>query len=366
MNKLSLKTLAVLFLAITLSLTSCKKDPKLEDKDIPTTYNFENVKYSGQTARLDMLQAMTSYMKTANTSGTTITATNLKAMFANDGNPFSDADLNSSGKDIKSKTFAADVAKFEGYMDALAAVSGTTDVAVAGTAGIATTGSKTYLLNANGVEFTQLIEKGLMGALSHYQVCEKYTSAEKIGDDVDNETVVEGEGTKMEHHWDEAFGYIGANNTFTEDDYRYHAKYSGKGESAGIKTRTNLLQAFLAGRAAISAKDMERKNVEATNVRKYMDETMATAGMHYLNGGKANFSDYAKRCHGLSEAYAFIGGLKYNADAKISSADLTTVLGYLENTAGEPDFANITIANINSALDKLSEVYGLDAVKGSL
>tara|TARA_B110000908_G_scaffold22859_1_gene25924 strand:+ start:808 stop:1884 length:1077 start_codon:yes stop_codon:yes gene_type:complete len=358
-----MKTLSVLFLGFILLLTSCKKESAIT---IPTTYNFSNVNYDGQTARLEMLQAMTTYMKTANTSGTTISATTLKAMFANEGNPFIEASLNISGKDIKSKTFGADVTMFEDYMEALGTLSGTTAVASAGTAGIATSGSKAYLLNENGVEYTQLIEKRLMGALSYYQISENYTRDAKIGIAVDNETVEIGKGTDMEHHWDEAFGYIGANKTLDDANYSYHAKYAGKGEDAGLETRTNLINAFLAGRAAISTKNTDRKNEEAINVRKYMDETTVTTAIHYLNGAKENLTDYAISCHELSEAYAFIISLKYNADAKITTTELAEVKAFLENSAEEPDFANITVANINSAIDKLSTVYSLDAVKATL
>lgn len=366
MKKINFKTLTVLLFGILISLSSCKKDADVTDYEIPTTYNFTNVYYGGQTARLEMMQAMTSYMKTSNTSGTTISETTLKAMFANEGNPFTEASLNSAGKDIKSKTFAADVIMFEDYMEALATLSGTTTVATSGIAGIATSGSKAYLLNANGVEYTQLIEKGLMGALSYYQISENYTREAKIGSSVDNETIVDGEGTDMEHHWDEAFGYIGGNTTLDDVTYIYHAKYAGKGESAGLSTRTNLFNAFIAGRAAISAKDMVRKDEEAINVRTYMEETTVTTAIHYLNGAKENLTDYAIRCHELSEGYAFVSSLKYGADAKISATELAEVKAFLQNTAGEPDFANITVANINSAINKLSTVYGLDAVKATL
>lgn len=366
MNKFNLNAGLFMLLAVVFTLSSCKKDPSLKDADIPSTYNFDNVSFSGQTTRLAMLGEMTNLMKTANSSGVSVSAEDLKNMFANENNPFSSADLNSDSKNIESKTFAADIEMFKSYMDELAALSGSSTVASAGTAGIAKSGAKAYLVNANGVEYTQLIEKGLMGALSYYQIAEVYTSDSKIGDAVDNETVEEGKGTAMEHHWDEAFGYIGANTALDESTYKYHAKYSGKGQDAGLDTRTNLMKAFITGRAAISAKDMERKNIEAANVRKYMEEVTVTTAINYLNGGKANITDYAIACHELSEAYAFIFTLKYNGQKKISNADWTTVLSYLQNAAGEPDFANITVAKINMAIDKLSSIYGLDAVKNTL
>lgn len=361
------KSIFFVAIATLFTLNSCKKDDSAKELEIPTTYNFENVDFSGQTTRLAMLSEMNTLMKSANTSGVAISATDLKNMFANENNPFTSADLNADSKNIESKTFAADVALFKTYMDDLAAISGTTNiVSEGGVAGIATSGSKAYLLNENGVQYSELIVKGLMGALMYYQISEVYTSDEKIGNSVDNETVTPGKGTPMEHHWDEAFGYIGANTSLDESTYEYFAKYSGKGQAVGLDTRTNLMKSFLAGRAAISAKDMNRKNEEAINVRKYVEEVSVTTAISYLNGAKANFTDYALACHQLSEAYGFINALKYNGKKKISNADITLVKSYLENTSGEPDFANITVAKINMAIDKLSQIYSLDAVKNTL
>lgn len=364
--KLSLVALIAFFMV---SLSSCdkekEKDPETKPLEIPTTYNFENVSYKGQTTRIKMLKEITDYMKSAK-SGAPIDASKLKKMFANEGSQFTDAALNSDSKKIKNKIFAGDISKFEGYMDALAAISGTTTPAASGTAGVATSGQKKYFVNAKGVEYAQLVDKGLMGALMYYQIVEVYTSEDKIGDAVDNTNVEAGKGTKMEHHWDEAFGYTGANNELKSDKYSYHAKYSGKGEAAGLKTRTNLLNAFLAGRAAISAKDMVRKKKEAENVKKYMEEVTATTAISYLNSAKQNFSEYAIRCHALSEGYAFIFSLKYNSNKKISNADLDLVKGYFKDNSGELNFADITIPKINQAIDKLSSIYGLDAVKAAL
>ena len=49
--------------------------------EIPSTYSFENVSYSGQTTRINMLKEMVSYLKKANTPGVTIDSDTLKMMF---------------------------------------------------------------------------------------------------------------------------------------------------------------------------------------------------------------------------------------------------------------------------------------------
>jgi len=51
-----------------------------------------------------------------------------------------------------------------------------------------------------------------MGACLYYQATSVYMGASKM--DVDNETIVPGEGTAMQHHWDEAFGYFSVPKDF--------------------------------------------------------------------------------------------------------------------------------------------------------
>jgi hypothetical protein len=73
-------------------------------------------------------------------------------------------------------------------------------------AGVVTTkdGAKSYLLSPAGIDYAELVEKSIMGATFYFQATGVYLSEEKTGDAVDNTTVKSGEGTPMEHHWDEA------------------------------------------------------------------------------------------------------------------------------------------------------------------
>ena len=70
-------------------------------------------------------------------------------------------------------------------------------------------GVKTYAFDEFGFEPVQLVEKGIMGATFFYQAVSVYMSEDKIGNAVDNSEVDPINGTTMEHHWDEAFGYFG-------------------------------------------------------------------------------------------------------------------------------------------------------------
>lgn len=376
-----LMALAIVF------MVSCNDEDTTDETTLPTTYNFENVSYSGQTTRLDMLAEITNELKKAN-SGNTVDGAKLVKMFKNEDNQFSETSLNESSKNLFSKCFsgqggAYSAAIYEYLMTRQGQISANASNTWApGTAGVATSGSKAYFFDEFGVEYTQLIEKGLMGAVFYYQASEVYTREGKIGNAVDNETVTPGKGTDMEHHWDEAFGYWGAPIDFSSANHvakidakeaRYHGKYANKGEAVGIKTVDNLMTAFIKGRYGISNKNYTMRDEAATAVRENWEVIIATTAIHYLNSAKSNFADDALRNHALSEAYAFVMSLYYNADKKISTTDLSTVRGLMEALPPPPapqnpvpSFLNITTADIDNAVNTLSTAYGLDAVKDQL
>ena len=248
--------LKVLFLSSIL-FTACDSNPD-NGYAIPSRYNFENVSYNGQTQRLAMLTEIKTYLATGSTTGTNLDADKLKAMYANDATNAGFTGTYDDSKQLKSKTFSSATTTFETLMDEVAAASQSTVAASNGTAGVSTSadGEKNYLVSAGGLEYTQLIEKGLMGACFYYQATSVYFGSGKM--DVDNETVVEGEGTDMEHHWDEAFGYFGAPTDFPTnlDGLFFWAQYSNIVNSA-IGTNKTLMDALIKGRAAIHNDDLD-------------------------------------------------------------------------------------------------------------
>ena len=366
--------------ATSIMMASCKKDEPSAEVPVatvfPSTYNFDNVSYKGQTQRLDMLEAMTAELKKAN-AGTQVDSSLLARMYSNSGNPFGDAILDGSGKQLKNKTYSSVGAFNASYFEYLMKRQG--DISQfagntwsAGSAGVATSGTKSYFFDENGVEYTQIIEKGLMGAVFYYNIAEVYTRPGKIGASVDNIIVTPEEGTDMEHHWDEAFGYFGAPIDFSSSvtvNARYHAKYSKKGQTAGLETTDKVMGQFIKGRYGITNKNYDYRDQAATQLRVEYEKILVTTAIHYLNSSKSNFADNALRNHALSEAYAFIFSLAYNSDKVISNTDFDMVKSYFEVAAGPttvPSFLAITVADINSAIDKLSSVYSLDAVKATL
>ena len=359
------KTISILSLAACVLFTSCEENNEVEEPsyNVPSTYNFENVSYSGQQARIDMLSEIDAYVKTGN-SGAVLDAQKLKNMYANTNNPFSSTALNTAGKQLKDKTIEIARAQFEGYFDAVALASTSAGAqATSGSAGLLTTADQSkYLVDANGVELAQVIQKGLMGAVFYNQIVDVYLSDDKIGASVDNTTVKPGEGTPMEHHWDEAFGYFGAPKDFPTNkvNLKFWASYSNKLDAV-LGSNSKLMDAFLKGRAAISAKDMEGKNAAVSTIRTEFERLVAASAIHELNSAKSNFADQAKKSHYLSEAIGFVISLQFKKGRVLTTEQQAQVL----NKIGT-NLYNTTVNDINDAINILSTAYQFDAIKGNL
>jgi hypothetical protein len=315
------------------------------------------VNFSGQTARLDMLDELSAYMKTGN-NGAVLDAQKMLNMFENSNNPF--AKVYDPTKKMSDKCFAPDADMLRGYFRTLAENSTSKVAGKNGTAGVVVSkdGSKKYLCDEKGFEYVQLIEKGIMGAVFYYQATGVYLESDKMS--VDNTTVTAGEGTKMEHHWDEAFGYFGAPLTFpvTVTGERYHAKYASARNLILNCNEKIMKEGFLKGRAAISAKMLSERDAAIKTVREEWERIIASTAISYLNGGRRDFADDALRNHQLSEAIAFIRMLKYNPARKITPAQIESIVAKLGGNLYE-----VTPAQITAARDELSLIYGMDNLK---
>ncbi len=358
MKQYSTKVFLPAMALVAMLWSGCDKD--INDYKVPTTYDFGNVSYSGQTQRLDMVAEMAEYMETGRVSGTVIDAQRLKAMFSNQGSPFTFT----STKQLKDKCFLAEQSSLEAWMDSLGAASTSVVAASQGQAGIATSldGSERFLLSAKGFDYTEMIEKGLMGAVFYYQATAIYLSDAKIGDDVDNETIEAGEGTDMQHHWDEAFGYLGVPKNFPTNtaEARFWGKVVNE-RNALLSCNKPLMDAFLHGRAAIDNDDYDAKNILAATIRANWEVVVAATGIHELNEARTHLADDALRNHEVSEAIAYIRALKFNPDKKITDAQLQSLLDSFGT-----DLYTITLPTIDAARATLSSIYGLDNVKDQL
>ena len=167
-------------------------------------------------------------------------------------------------------------------------------------------------------------------------------------------------GTAKEHHFDEAFGYFGVPIDFptNTDGIRFWGKYcNGRDELAGTNA---IMDAFLRGRAAISAKDKEGQDKAVADIKELWEKAAAATAIHYLNDGIEKFSDDADRLHVLSEAEAFTKALGYNADGALAS-EYNAVL-----TALGSNYWDVTVDDITAARDLLASKAGLESVKTEL
>ncbi|MBX2872669.1 MAG: DUF4856 domain-containing protein [Saprospiraceae bacterium] len=223
-----------------------------------------------------------------------------------------------------------------------------------GVAGMITTGSNKRHVSANGLEFIQLLEKGLYGAMMYDQMVDDYLRPSQAGAENtkgNNESAAGADyatsGTDRQHRWDEVFGYLGADpdsypnasNTSNGDGQfiaNYTFDFSDETEEVfGINLADKLMDAFIFGRAVLKAGEGFGPSDETTNeayyeaarkdIKLYTELGIATAAYHYLNSAIADITEEDK-LHHLSEALAFIYSLSFNAEGRISASQVHDVL----------------------------------------
>ncbi len=371
----------------------------------PATYAFERngsstVDFSGQTTRLKMGGEFLSAL-----SDNANTVEQLQAMFAHEeGNTdFSDADLNASDKSIKSKTAASkdlfgdnatDQAAIRADFDSW--ISGQVDevfvnwetTASPGVAGQVPQGERVRYINAQGLEYNQMIAKSLIGALTLDQIVNNYLSPAVLDEgqnreDNDAGRVEEGKSfTTMEHKWDEAYGYLFGLNTDTanpvageNDGDRFLGSYIG--QVAADPDFSDLIsasyEAFKLGRAAIVAKDYAVRDEQAAIIKAKLALVPSVRGVFYLQAGKNALAeivpDYGGGFHALSEAYGFIYSLQFAQDPATGKAYFTKaeVDALLEQLLadGENGLWNVTPETLDSISEVIATKFGFSVVQAA-
>lgn len=320
---------------------------------IPSTYAFTDangnstVSFSGQTERLNQLREMVVLMKSG--TATQLDAQVLLDMYANTNGDGNGNFSFSSTKQLKDKTFLADQSMFESWMNEIAIASASNgSTASNGQAGVLTSGTSTYLLDQNGKEYVQMIEKGIMGAVFMNQALNVYFSDSKMN--VDNTTAVDpGAGqyyTTMEHHWDEAFGYFGVDSDFpTTIPSDFWGKYCNA-TNAVLNSNQDMMSNLLKGRAAIVANELADRDDAIQAIRLEWEHISAQQAIKYLDDAIAYFgNDDAKFFHVLSEAYAFSWNLRYAPveTRRMDNAEHTALMDLFPT-----NFWDITIADLNT------------------
>ncbi len=388
MNRIKLGGLAL----IVLLAASCSNDddttsqnPPVEPTVVaPSTYVFDRnsettVSFGGQTTRIKMAEELASAiidpMKTE---------VQLDAMFAHEegNNDFSDAALNASDKNARSKT-AASIDYFSANTTDATAIKETFDAyisnqvsnvfpnwantATAGNAGQLQEagGGSTRYINAKGLELNQAFSKSLIGALMADQIMNNYLSPAVLdeGDNLSNNTenvLDDGKNyTTMEHKWDEAYGYLYGNEAnpavpvLDADSFlnKYLSSVENDNDFKGISMA--IYNAFKLGRAAIVAKNYTLRDAQAQIIREKISEIIGIRAVYYLQQGKNTLSiDKANAFHSLSEGYGFIYSLQFTRKPGTTEAYFTKaeVDGVIEELMTGNGFWDVT----PETLDELS------------
>lgn len=373
--------------ALALLFTACKKsDTKTDESNLKvkystltaTTHYFNTFKddagtttvnFDGQTTRIKMLSELDAYMK----KGTTMTLdlAKMENMFRNTNAPFTNAALNAAtDKTIISKTaqsFSTANAELErqrflSYFAKLKTASETySQVATSGTPGLL---DNKYLVDAKGIEYNQLVQKGLIGALLLDQISNIYLGTEKMA--ADNEALVSGKNyTALAHNWDEAYGYLTANEYYPKQDPADATKWlevflgsyaRQVGPSVGGDP-TALYMSLLKGRAAIVNKDMPTRNAQIDAIRTSLEKSIATIAISYLNKTKTATSDGAKM-HALAEGTGFLYALRFAYNAKVNAAKSQELIDALMSKPN--GFWDLTNADIDAVRDQIANLTGVD------
>ena len=397
-----MKKLLLLLTISSLLFVSC--DPN-EDNDpidtpeptlAPATYNFARdgattVSYSGQSTRIAMGQEFVSALKDE-----TKTEAELDAMFDHQAGSadFSDADLNASSKNIRSKTAAStdlfssnttDATAIKNQFDSWIAEqvsdvfpfwSSDASVGVAGKIQEAGGGSTRYV-NTKGIEINQAINKGLIGGLMADQMLNNYLGSAVLDagtNTADNDagTLADGKNyTTMEHKWDEGFGYLyGAddqeNPTLGADSFlnKYLARVDGDTDFQGIAT--TIYDAFKLGRAAIVNKDYLTRDAQVDIIRENVSKVIAIRAVYYLQQGKANLgTDWASSFHDLSEGFGFVYSLQFTRNPGTSSAYFSTseVNAFITTLTSGNGFWDLTADQLDTMSETIAARFGISVAQ---
>lgn len=356
---MTLKYASVALLALAFGFTSC--DSNDDDTAAPAlrasmdasaltasskyTESFKNA--SGQSTvdltssnqRLDMFTEFNSYMAQVAVAPPAAPATldvaRLRGLYANTGNYFTGTGLNTSGLALRTATAASfsttNAEAVRSYIDQkitqLAAASQSVNsVATPGNAGRL----GRYLVDGNGYEVNQIIQKALIGAVLLDQIDNVLLSDNALK--ANNSEVVDGKAySELEHNWDLAYGFLTSKPIMTtvfdaNDRERFLAGYLNE---KNVAASPAVYMAFLKGRAAIVNNDAAGVKAQADIIRTELEKTIALAAVSYLTSWKAAPGLDAK-AHALGEGLGFVYSLrfctKYGADATFSDGILNGLM----------------------------------------
>jgi hypothetical protein len=319
--------------------------------------------------RLDMFTELNNYMATvaavAPATPATLDATRLRNLYTSANAPFANAALNTAGAagvSLRDKTAAsfsaANAATVRTYIDTklneLAIASQRVNqVATPGNAGRL----GRYLVDGNGIEVNQLIQKALLGALLLDQIGNVQLSTSSLS--ADNSKVMEGKlYSEREHNWDLAYGYMTSKPVMTtvfdaNDRERFLAGYLNEKNGAASP---GVYMAFLKGRAAIVNNDDATLRAQADIIRTELEKTIAKSAVSYLVSWKAAAAPDVK-AHALAEGLGFIYSLRFCTKHNVDTAWADSVLNGL--ISGQNGAWSLTNAQADAAAAAINTKFSL-------
>lgn len=386
-----------------LTLTSCSTDegpgPIENEIEVPQNYEFtrngnSTISYNGQTTRIQMVKEMTSaFMDFENT-----TEISLSNMFSNTNEPFSDEDLNASDKSVKSKVAASKDyftgnsvesneirSDFEQFINDQTNVvfANKNEVAASGVAGQIADGDNIRYVTGKGLELNQVFAKGLIGGLLVDQMLNNYLSIEVLdeGENVarnNSGTVEEGKSyTKMEHKWDEAYGYLYGdpsiptanpnsvlNNSQDRLLFNYLGRVDADNDFSGIAEDT--FEAFKIGRAAIVAEDYNVRNAQIEIIKENISKVIAVRTIYYLQKGKKALEEgrMGNAFHQLSEGLGFLYSLRFTQNPLTGAPYIspTQLEDYQEQLLSENGFWDVLPSTLDRISEEIADAFGISVV----
>ncbi len=361
-NRFYKRALTLTIPAFILGFTACNKDDDTsepnndnssgDDKiEVPDNYDFSNLDYSGQTIRIELLDKLSQRISKGG-DGMNVKETDLVDVFENNGV------LPNTSKRLANKTFDQHRQRFYDWFKTIDSITSANGPENGGQI------KNGRLFTADGVEPAQMVEKGLMGATFYYQATSVYLAG--LPQD-DNSNVTDGKGTEREHHFDEAFGYLGVPKDFDSNnadekpgDYTGSAWFWGhyilsRSPDLDEDLRQKIFDAFLKGRTAISNGNSDERKKQVNKIYDLWEELVAANVVHYLNSTISDIQNNATgaKWHHWSEAKAFTQCLRYNPERAISDAELTDMHNFLKDTP-----KNVTEQDLKDAKVKMQDIYG--------
>lgn len=324
--------------------------------------------------RFKMFQAINYYATSSISANAQIEAGKLKNMFANTGSHFTDiststltvtgSELNASTVQLKNVIASswpltqAEIVRteFETWFNeiaiASASINGTASPGVAGKLG-------SLLVDAKGIDLSQLIQKSLYGALQLDYMGNVLLNEGLAADNY--KTVGDKNYTQLEHNWDEAYGLLTLNPIFLQgatNDNRNTFEF-GLGAYVWQFNKANyakIYPAFLKGRAAIVNNDRGELETQALLIRTELEKTLAYGALNYLNKWKTSTTD-ADRAKAFAEGLGLIYSLRFatvsNVDAKFSDDIITGLIG------SPNGFWDLDATKINTASQAIKTKFNL-------